>query len=65
MLLNTSSQSYVERKNHHKPRLIAGIQWFWRFSQFYGEYAVRSPQERQQWVDQQRKVTNKASLYSS
>lgn len=41
-------------ENHRRPLVVRGLQWFLRFSQFYGEYTVRSPQERQQWLAQQR-----------
>ncbi len=40
-------------QNHRKSLLGRGLRWFLRFSQFYGEYTVRSPQERQQWLAQQ------------
>ncbi|EDX87070.1 hypothetical protein S7335_4777 [Synechococcus sp. PCC 7335] len=53
MILNTSRQPFAQQ-NHRKPWAIRSLQWFWRFSQFYGEYTVRSPQERQQWISQQR-----------
>ncbi|MGB3768964.1 MAG: hypothetical protein WA947_20595 [Phormidesmis sp.] len=41
-------------KNHRKPLAVRAVQWFWTFSQFYGEYTVRPLQERQQWLAQQR-----------
>lgn len=52
MISNTPSS--IKRQNHRKPLIVRSLQWFWRFSQFYGEYTVRSPKERQQWIDQQR-----------
>ncbi|MBE9064360.1 hypothetical protein [cf. Phormidesmis sp. LEGE 11477] len=54
MIVNTSTQPSVTPKKHRQPRIIRSLQWFWRFSRFYGEYTVRSPQARQQWVEQQR-----------
>ncbi|MGB3787266.1 MAG: hypothetical protein WA949_04595 [Phormidesmis sp.] len=58
MILNTSSassaSSAIAKQNHRRPLIIRGVRWFWRFSQFYGEYTVRSPKERQQWINQQR-----------
>ncbi|MEM8503736.1 MAG: hypothetical protein AAF716_11360 [Cyanobacteria bacterium P01_D01_bin.1] len=53
MTLNTPSVP-SKKQNHRKPLIVRDVQWFWRFSQFYGEYTVRSPKERQQWLDQQR-----------
>ncbi|KPQ36633.1 MAG: hypothetical protein HLUCCA11_05555 [Phormidesmis priestleyi Ana] len=47
-------------KNHRKPAVVRGLQWFLRFSQFYGEYTVRSPRARQIWLAQQRKITPSA-----
>jgi len=55
MILNTSSVPSAKKQNHHKPLIVRSVQWFWRFSQFYGEYTVRSPKERQQWINQQRR----------
>ncbi|MGB3572961.1 MAG: hypothetical protein WA783_16985 [Phormidesmis sp.] len=51
----SSASQYVSPQNHRKPLVVRGLQWFWRFSQFYGEYTVRSPQARQQWVNEQQK----------
>lgn len=31
-------------------RLVAALKWFWRFSNFYGEYQSRSLTERQKYV---------------
>lgn len=39
-----------EQQNHRQPQLVRALRWFWRFSQFYGEYTVRSPRARQQWL---------------
>ncbi len=41
-----------EQQNHREAPLMGALRWFWRFSQFYGEYTVRSPQARQQWLAQ-------------
>jgi len=54
MILNTPSVP-SKQQNHRKPLIVRSVQWFWRFSQFYGEYTVRSPKERQQWINQQRR----------
>ncbi len=43
----------AQQRNHRKAPAIRALQWFWKFSQFYGEYTVRSPQEQQQWIQQQ------------
>ncbi|MGC1305857.1 MAG: hypothetical protein WA885_01420 [Phormidesmis sp.] len=43
------------QQNHRQSPAVRALRWFWRFSQFYGEYAVRSPQERQQWLAEQTK----------
>ena len=59
MILNTYSLPSTQQ-NHRKPRIIESIKWFWRFSRFYGEYTVRSPQERQQWVSEQRNQHQKS-----
>ncbi len=48
-----SASTHVLPQNHRKPLFVRGLQWFWRFSQFYGEYVVRSPQARQKWIEQQ------------
>ena len=45
--------SLEHEKNHCKPIGVKALQWFWSFSQFYGEYKGRSPKERQQWLAQQ------------
>ena len=44
----------VSQQNHRKSSIAEALRWFWRFSQFYGEYAVRSPQEKQTWLSEQR-----------
>ncbi|MEO1590622.1 MAG: hypothetical protein AAFU71_04935 [Cyanobacteria bacterium J06632_22] len=33
-------------------RLFSLVQWFVRFSQFYGEYNSRAPHERAKWLQQ-------------
>ncbi|MEL6162068.1 MAG: hypothetical protein AAFR18_22900 [Cyanobacteria bacterium J06627_32] len=48
------SQQANLQQNHRKPLIARALQWFWRFSQFYGEYTVRSPQEKQTWSNEQR-----------
>ncbi|MGB3296887.1 MAG: hypothetical protein WBA76_01365 [Phormidesmis sp.] len=58
MVANTSSstssnKSFSPLQNHRQPAIVRALQWFWRFSQFYGEYTVRSPQERQRWIKDQ------------
>ncbi|MGB7086729.1 MAG: hypothetical protein WBD47_14320 [Phormidesmis sp.] len=40
-------------QNHRDSPAVRALRWFVRFSNFYGEYAVRSPQERQQWLNKQ------------
>ena len=55
MIVNTpSSRSPIQPQNHRQPQVVRALRWFWRFSNFYGEYAVRSPQARQQWLAEQR-----------
>ena len=34
------------------------LQWFVQFSQFYGEYNSRAPQERYRWLQQQHDSAN-------
>ncbi|MEL7360194.1 MAG: hypothetical protein AAFV85_18385 [Cyanobacteria bacterium J06634_6] len=50
-----SVRSLLPLKDHCTSPAMSALQWFYRFSQFYGEYAVRSPQARQQWLDEQRR----------
>ncbi|MEL6553343.1 MAG: hypothetical protein AAFQ63_07775 [Cyanobacteria bacterium J06621_11] len=45
--------TYLPQQNHREAPAMRALRWFWRFSQFYGEYTVRSPQERQKWLNQQ------------
>ncbi|MEL7067787.1 MAG: hypothetical protein AAGN15_03930 [Cyanobacteria bacterium J06581_3] len=47
-------RALLQLQNHYKSPAISTLQWFYRFSQFYGEYAVRSPQARQRWLAEQR-----------
>ena len=55
MIVNTaSSRSPIQLQNHRQPQVVRALRWFWKFSNFYGEYAVRSPQARQQWLAEQR-----------
>ncbi len=55
MIVKASNVSAALRtKDHRQPAIVKALRWFWRFSQFYGEYVVRSPKDRQIWVDQQR-----------
>ncbi|NEP18030.1 MAG: hypothetical protein F6J97_14180 [Leptolyngbya sp. SIO4C1] len=42
-------------KNQRIAQIAAAMRWFWRFSQFYGEYNTLPPQERHRWVEQQAK----------
>ena len=53
----SQAPSFNEQQNHREAPLLRALRWFWRFSQFYGEYTVRSPQARQQWLAQQGKST--------
>ncbi|MEO1399786.1 MAG: hypothetical protein AAFV72_00870 [Cyanobacteria bacterium J06635_1] len=53
MIVKTPSLPSEQPKNHREPQIVKALRWFWRFSNFYGEYTVRSPQERRQWVDKQ------------
>jgi len=34
-------------------RVFSLVQWFVRFSQFYGEYNSRAPHERAKWLQQE------------
>jgi len=43
----------IPQQNYRRPLAIAALRWFWRFSQFYGEYTVRSPQAKQTWIAEQ------------
>jgi hypothetical protein len=54
MISNTPSVP-TKKQNHRQSLIVRSVQWFWRFSQFYGEYTVRSPKARQQWINQQRR----------
>ncbi|MEM9907400.1 MAG: hypothetical protein AAF921_20495 [Cyanobacteria bacterium P01_D01_bin.44] len=58
MIVKTPS---LQSENHREPQIIKALRWFWRFSQFYGEYAVRSPQERRQWVDKQHSLAKRSN----
>ncbi|MEM9150565.1 MAG: hypothetical protein AAGB19_08940 [Cyanobacteria bacterium P01_F01_bin.3] len=43
----------IQEQNHRQPHVLRALRWFWRFSQFYGDYAVRSPREKQDWINEQ------------
>ncbi|MFK8184432.1 MAG: hypothetical protein AB8B99_13750 [Phormidesmis sp.] len=51
MIFNASqSDVSLTPQNHRQPEVVRALRWFWRFSQFYGEYEGRSLQARQHWV---------------
>ncbi|MEL7225026.1 MAG: hypothetical protein AAF810_20245 [Cyanobacteria bacterium P01_D01_bin.36] len=52
MIIRPSSTPSISTQNHRQPLMIKALRWFWRFSQFYGEYAVRSPREKQIWLSE-------------
>ena len=58
--VHSVSQQANPQQSHRKPLMARALQWFWRFSQFYGEYTVRSPQEKQTWSNQQRAKEQRA-----
>jgi|GEM_PF-3532280 len=48
-----------EREVSQNP-LLRAMKWFWRFSNFYGEYNSLPPSQRNRFVNEQIETRNKA-----
>ncbi|MEM7063014.1 MAG: hypothetical protein AAF572_07615 [Cyanobacteria bacterium P01_B01_bin.77] len=42
--------SVISKENQPKGKLVRALDWFIRFSQFYGDYQSLAPKDRNRWV---------------
>lgn len=50
--------SLGQEQDASQSQLMKAIKWFWRFSNFYGEYNSRPPSQRHKFVNEQIKARN-------
>ncbi|MGD1857253.1 MAG: hypothetical protein ACFB2W_23710 [Leptolyngbyaceae cyanobacterium] len=53
-MTSINPSSIAAKENQPRKRLIKALDWFVRFSQFYGEYESRAPKDRNRWVKELR-----------
>ncbi|MGB3493554.1 MAG: hypothetical protein WBA57_12545 [Elainellaceae cyanobacterium] len=52
----STQASLDQEKEVSQNQLVKAIKWFWRFSNFYGEYNSLPPSQRRNFVDEQVKA---------
>ena len=47
------TKEYDSQESKPNNRFLAALKWFWRFSNFYGEYTILPPSERHKFLTEQ------------